>query len=240
VLEEDPDLAEALPAALRAGAVADCLAKTVSIAEGNWRSTDVRLEHDAIGLLVLNGLLIRRVGIDGRFGAELLGAGDLLRPWHGEDEAPALLATTGWRVLEPTRVALLDRAFSWTLSRYPQIAGGLVERALVRARNLAVGMAIVHQPRVEVRLRMLFWHMASRWGHVRADGVVLRHRLTHAVLADMVAARRPTVSTAMAELARAGLVSATDEGWLLRGEPPGELRDVEPNEAGPAETRPAS
>jgi CRP-like cAMP-binding protein len=34
------------------------------------------------GLLVLEGLLLRRVGIEGRYGAELLGPGDLLRPWQ--------------------------------------------------------------------------------------------------------------------------------------------------------------
>ena len=61
-------------------------------------------------------------------------------------------------------------------------------------------MAIVHQARVDVRLHMLLWHLAARWGRVRSDGTVLRLRLTHAVLADLVAARRPTVTTALSEL----------------------------------------
>ena len=37
--------------------------------------------QEAIGLLVLQGLPVRRVGVDGRFGAELLGQGDILRSW---------------------------------------------------------------------------------------------------------------------------------------------------------------
>ena len=63
---------------------------------------------DGIGLLVLRGLLIRRVGVGGGFGAELLGQGDLLRPWQGEGAQSTLSPTTGWHVLEPVRIAVLD------------------------------------------------------------------------------------------------------------------------------------
>jgi hypothetical protein len=69
-----------------------------------------------------------------------------------------------------------------------------------------VTLAIVHQARVDVRLHMLFWHLAARWGRVRADGVALPLRLTHSVLAELVAARRPTVTSALTDLARRGLV----------------------------------
>ena len=58
---------------------------------------------------------------------------------------------------------------------------------------------------------------------MRSDGVALPLRLTHAVLADLVAARRPTVTTAVAELARRGQVRLVGDGWLLTGDPPGEL-----------------
>ena len=119
-----------------------------------------------------------------------------------------LSQTTGWRVLEPTRVAVLDVEAARCLSAYPEVTGRLVGRALERARNLAINMAIVHQARVNVRLRMLLWHLADRWGRVRSEGVVLPLRLTHAVLADLVAARRPTVTTALTQLARQGAVQA--------------------------------
>ena len=81
-------------------------------------------------------------------------------------------------------------------------------------------MAIVHQARVDVRLHMLLWHLAARWGRVRSDGTVLRLRLTHAVLADLVAARRPTVTTALSDLSRRGLVRSDGETWVLPGEAP--------------------
>jgi CRP-like cAMP-binding protein len=48
-------------------------------------------------------------------------------------------------------------------------------------------------------------------------------RLTHSVLADLVAARRPTVTSALSELAKRGDVIPVDDGWLLVGQPPGDF-----------------
>ena len=227
VLGEDRTLAEAVPQAHRQQAIEECVTRAISIAPGPWSGQGTSSIRDGIGLLVLQGLLIRRVGIDGRFGAELLGEGDLLRPWQGQEVSAALPRTTGWRVLQRTRVALLDARAAQRLARYPELTGSLVGRALERSRNLAVNMAIVHQPRVDVRLHMLFWHLADRWGHVRSDGVSVPLRLTHTVLAELVAARRPTVSSALSELADRGLLRAVDGAWLLSGEPPGELLELQ-------------
>lgn len=227
LLREDPDLAEAVPDALRERALDECIAPIAHIRRGRWSGENPeQRSHDGIGLLVLEGLLVRRVGVDGRFGAELLGEGDLLRPWQGEDVLPPLPQITGWRVLESTVVAVLDRKVAYRLARYPELTGRLVGRALERSRNFSVNMAIVHQPRVDIRLLMMFWHLAGRWGHVRTDGIHLRLHLTHTVLADIVAARRPTVSTALAELAASGRVRSEGAGWLLTGEPPGELLEL--------------
>jgi CRP-like cAMP-binding protein len=93
-------------------------------------------------------------------------------------------------------------------------------------------MAIVHQARVDDRLHMLFWHFAGRWGRVRGDGVLLPLRLTHTVLADLVAARRPTVTTALSDLSKRGLIRPVDDGWLLLGEAPTGARAM----AGASET----
>jgi len=166
--------------------------------------------------------MIRRVGIEGRYGAELIGEGDLLRP-SDEHVSPLLPLTTDWSVLLPTRLAALDYAFEQRLTQYPELARSLVGRAIQRSKNLAVNMAIVHQARVDVRLHMLLWHLAARWGRVRSDGTVLRLRLTHAVLADLVAARRPTVTTALSELTRRGMVRTDGETWVLPGEAPSDL-----------------
>jgi hypothetical protein len=226
VLREDPDLAELIDPEHRARAVELCIARTARIPRGRWTTPDADGLRDGIGLLVLEGLVLRRVGIDGRFGAELLGVGDLLRPWQDEDARATLTLTTGWRVLAPVRLALLDAAAARRFAAYPELTGRLVGRALERSRNLAINMAIVHQARVNIRLHMLFWHLADRWGRVRSGGIVLPLSLTHTVLADLVAARRPTVTSALSELGRQQLVLPVAEGWLLRGEAPGELLEL--------------
>jgi CRP/FNR family cyclic AMP-dependent transcriptional regulator len=160
-------------------------------------------------------LLLRRVAVAGRVGSELLGEGDVLRPWQA-DEPAILRRLAGWRVLEPVRFALLDEPFTRVLATYPAVGCRLFGRAIQRSRQLAVTLAIVHQARVDVRLHMLFWHLAARWGRVRADGVALPLRLTHSVLAELVAARRPTVT----------IVRSAGDRWLLHGEAPGELLDA--------------
>lgn len=228
VLLEDGELAEAVPAAQRERAVHECVARCVRLHPGRWTAQGADRLRNGIGMLIVEGLLIRRVGVDERFGAELLGEGDLLRPWQGEEEPETLSVTTGWRVLQPTRIALLDEQFALRIAPYPRVSSRLVGRALARARNLAINMAIVHQARVDMRVQMLLWHLASRWGRVSASGVVLPLRLTHAVLADLVAARRPTVSSAVSDLARRNLVQSEGSGWLLKGEPPGELLQLSP------------
>ncbi len=229
VLEEDPDLARDLETERAEQATDRVLARVVRL-----DATDVvRLEAGELierppelrgaGLLLLDGLLLRRVGISGRIGAEVLGAGDLLRPWQGEDDEPTLAPGAAWRVLDPCRLAVLDVAFLARIAPYPEIAGRVVERALKRARHLAVLMAIVHQPRLEVRLHMLLWQLAGRWGRVSPEGIRLTLPLSHSILAELVAARRPSVTTALGRLAAQGLVRTDGQTWLLCGEPPYEL-----------------
>jgi CRP/FNR family cyclic AMP-dependent transcriptional regulator len=228
VLREDPELAEAIDAERRPQAMDTCLAREVTIPVGNWTGHRTLLVDDGIGLLVLDGLLIRRVCINARFGAELLGEGDLLRPSLDLTTPSTLPLTVEWLVLEPTRMAILDERFTRQLTIYPELVATLFARAVQRSRHLAVNMAIVHQARVDVRLHMLLWHLAGRWGRVRSDGIVLPLRLTHTVLSDLVAARRPTVTSALSELGRQGVVRPIREGWLLSGDPPGETPSPRP------------
>jgi hypothetical protein len=225
ILREDPDLAEAVPLSRRAQAVEELTAPEMRLPTGEWPAALSSRAHDGVGLLLLKGMMLRRVGIDGRYGAELLGECDVLRPWQ-EDESATLAIATGWSVIEPSRIAVLDEDFARHMVRYPELVGRLVGRGIQRSRHLAVNMAIVHQARVDVRLHMLLWHLAGRWGRVRSDGTVLRVRLTHSVLADLVAARRPTVTSALSDLSKRKLVRFVDDGWLLSGDAPGELLDV--------------
>jgi CRP-like cAMP-binding protein len=227
VLREDPELAEAIDPDHRVQALDACVAREIEIPAGAWRGRKIPIDG-GIGLLVLEGVLIHRVGVDDRFSAELLGEGDVLRSLQGEFQSSTLPLATEWIVLEAARVAILDERFVRQLALFPQLAGRLFARSVLRSRQLAVNMAIVHQARVDVRLHMLLWHLAGRWGRVRSDGVVVPLRLTHAILADLVAARRPTVTSALSELAKRGVVNALPEGWLLSGDRPENLQHVGP------------
>lgn len=227
ILLEDPDLAEALPGSRRARLARACVVPELRIDAGLWPGQEAE-PGDAIGMLVIEGLLIRRVGIDGRYGAELLGRGDLLRPWQEESGKLTLPLTSVWVASEPTRLAILDARFANLLGRYPQLGGRVLARAVRRARHLGTHMAIAHQARVDVRLHMLFWHLASRFGRVRSDGVIVPLRLTHSILAELVAAQRPTVTSAISALTNEGRIRLLEGGWLLAGDPPGELAGFAP------------
>jgi CRP/FNR family transcriptional regulator, cyclic AMP receptor protein len=220
VLDRDPELGEWLDGARLERARHDARAKARQISRGAWQDDHWPREvHRGFGLLILDGLIVRRVNLAGRDGAELLSRGDLLRPWQHEDATASVVRSSGWRVLERTDVAVLDIAFALRIKSYPEITSQLIARALRRARYFAVIMAIVHQPRVDRRLLMLLWHLADRCGRVGPGGVLVPMRLTHAILGDVVAARRPTVTAALASLEREGLVAQTEEGWLLAGPP---------------------
>lgn len=220
VLREDPELAESLVGERRERASAECTARELRITPGPWDVDASAIPENGIGLLVLSGLLTRRMVIDGRVGAELLGEGDVLRPWQHDEASTMLSLRADWNVIEPTRMALLDDQFCQLFADYPELASRLFARSVQRSHQLAVQLTIIHHARVDVRLHMLFWHLAGRWGRVRGDGTVVPLRLTHALLSELVAARRPTVSSALSDLARRGLVRPVDDAWLLSGPPP--------------------
>ena len=237
VLEEDPGLGEGLDAAQLAGASGAARAAVIQLSPGEWQPETWPVSvRNGFGLLVLDGLLLRRVRLGHRFGVELLSTGDLLRPWQREDAVASVPRHLGWQVLEPCRLALLDIEFAQRTSSFPQIPAQLIARAISRSRHFAVNMAIVQQPKVETRLHMLLWHLADRWGTVGPDGVFLPVRLTQTVLAALVAAQRPTVSAALAALERDLRLTRTNRGWLLHGAPPGELQLVPEPQARPRQS----
>jgi CRP/FNR family cyclic AMP-dependent transcriptional regulator len=222
VADIDPDLVGTLPAVKLEPARSASVAAVITVQPGEW---DTAAEADqaqgGYGLLVLDGLLVRRVGFDGRFGAELLGAGDLLRPWETDGAAGGTLPfETTWRVMVTTRAAVLDLAWASRMASFPQVGGCLAGRALARSQRLATSMAIVQLPRLDDRLWMLFWELADRYGRVHSDGVHLDLPLTHELLSHLAAARRPSVSGALTRLAEQGRLVRSGRAWVLTGEPP--------------------
>lgn len=222
LLDLDPALAAGLTPALREQVRGWLVVRVWSLPRGPWPAADHR-EPGTMGFLVLDGVLARCVGLGKIAYPELLGRGDLLRPWQGEAAGRLGPVEVSWQVLEPCRVAVLDRRFAGIVGRWPEIVDELLGRALNRARELDYNMAIAQLPLLEQRLLALLWHLADRWGEPIDGGVCIPIRLTHSLLAAMVLGRRPSVSSTLTELARRGLVSRTDDGWILHGEPPTEL-----------------
>jgi CRP/FNR family cyclic AMP-dependent transcriptional regulator len=222
VADVDPDLVGALPGSRVEAARSSSVAAVMAVPPGEWDAAAVA-DHarGGYGLLILEGLLVRRVGFDGRFGAELLGAGDLLRPWETDGGATGSLPfETTWRVMVGTRVAVLDLAWASRMAAFPHIGGCLAGRALARSQRLATSMAIVQLPRLDDRLWMLFWELADRYGRVHPDGVHLDLPLTHELLSHLAAARRPSVSGALTRLSEQGRLLRSGRSWVLTGDPP--------------------
>jgi CRP/FNR family transcriptional regulator, cyclic AMP receptor protein len=172
------------------------------------------------GLLVIEGVLVRRISFNRRTAAELLGGGDLIRPWAPQIPLDTIATVIGWHVLEPVIMAVLDSVFARRVARFPQVAAALLERSTERARMLAFQQVASHIPGLEGRLVAMLWGIADRWGRVTSDGVVVPIRLTHATLAELVGASRPSVSSALKLLERGGVLERSGGGWLLRQEPP--------------------
>jgi hypothetical protein len=216
--EELPELLEGLSREQMAAA-RSIRARVVVLDRGPWELPAPRAKaHSHFGFLILEGALLRRVRLGGRSAGELLGSGDLVQPWVHESPYDSIVAEPGWEVLDRTRLAVLDSRFAARAAPYPGIAAALITRATERARMLAFQHVASHIPGLDGRLLALMWAFADRWGRVTPDGIAIGLRLTHATLAELAGASRPSVSTALGRLARAGDLTRTPAGWLLNRE----------------------
>ncbi len=217
VLDADGELADEFDVRARIAARQLATARVLQVGAGGcdlgpW----FEAAGQGLGLLILEGLLALETRVGDRTAAELVGPGDLLQP-PGPAADQLLARTCGWRVLSPARLALLDGEFADRVRPFPQITRALLRRACRRPVELDVLRAITSQPRLELRLVLLLWHLATRWGRVEPSGVRLSLPLTHRLLGQLVAAERPSVSHALKRLAQAGLVTGTADDLHLHG-----------------------
>jgi CRP-like cAMP-binding protein len=228
VFVEDPELASGLdPEGL--AAAEQITSPVLRVPQGHWDfKADAKRLNGHLGLLIIDGLLLREAIVGEVACAELLGTGDVMRPWTAASgEQASIQAEARWEALEEVRLAVLDPRFALQIARWPQVSATIVDRALIRARWLSFHLAVCHVVGIEKRLIILFWHLADRWGKVTPDGVRIALPLSHGMIAKLVGSRRPTVTTAMGKLRDEGIMVRTDDGaWLLCGEPPDDLRNV--------------
>jgi CRP/FNR family transcriptional regulator, cyclic AMP receptor protein len=213
LLDVDPDLAEGLTPEDREAAGRLLVVRVDTVPAGTWRPAPQAPAPGTIATLVCAGLAVRRGSLGGRGSVELLGEGDVLRPW--DENVCVLPVDVSWRVLERMRLVTLDERLAPALARYPSVLSAILQRTIRRSRFLSVQHLISGLPAVEQRLLLLFTLLADRWGRVRPGGVFVPIRMSHEMLAGLVGARRPSVTSAIGSLQREGAIRRDRDGIML-------------------------
>lgn len=222
LLQVDPELARGLDPSRAKDAAQRLVARAIEIPRGSWTpAKSLGNGSRPIGLLVIDGVLLREASVGEHPSAELLGPGDLIQAADDLESDVLLPRIVTWSALSASRVAVVDHALTLRAAPWPEIFTALIDRATRRAERLVVMQAIAHLTRVDERLLALLWCLAERWGRVIPGGVLLSLRLPHRMLAGMVGARRPSVTTALGQLmARGDVERRADGAWILPGHPP--------------------
>jgi hypothetical protein len=225
LVDADADFADLLAPGDLDRARRELMMRSVTIPAGRWDGALGDGAPHKHGFLGVEGLVVRTVDVLGRRCAELVGPGEVARPWVWDDEGSHVQAEIAWDVLEPTRLGVIDGPLLRRLAPWPAVAVELFTRGIRRAHHLSVALAISYHPRVDDRLRLTLWHLAERYGHVGPDGIVVHLPLAHKRLALLVGAHRPSVTAALGSLTRAGALTRRDNGnWVLLGDPPAEMQ----------------
>jgi CRP/FNR family cyclic AMP-dependent transcriptional regulator len=218
LLDADPDLGREIPAERWDAAVEALTGPAIRVGRGPLPPLGERPGDGVLfGYLVIGGLILREVTVTGRPSVELLGPGDLVRPWL-RDSVELLPRTVSWSVAEQATLAPLGGPFAARLAAWPEVVEVLLDRAIGRAQTMALQRSIASHVRVDVRLLAFLWHLAERWGIVTPDAVRIEVPLTHATLSRMVGARRPTVTTALQRLMHLGYIRREAGKFIVIGD----------------------
>lgn len=221
VFDEDPGLLHHVDERTASVARRRITAQAATLPGGLWDpQREFADAEDMLGLLLLDGFVVRRVTLDGSRSAELLGPGDVIRPWsdptRGRFEVSA--GATWWSTPQ-TRIALLDQAFGRAVAGLQGVIAEVGARLAARTDSLAVRLAIAQLPNLGARLLMVFGQIADRWGQrAGEEDMLVPLAISHGTLADLVCAQRPSVTKALGRLAEEQLLVRREDGlWLLRG-----------------------
>ena len=221
VFDEDPELLQHVDARTATVARRRITAQAATLPGGSWDpEREFAAAEDMLGLLLLDGFVLRRVTLDGSRSAELLGPGDVIRPWSDPTGGRfEVSAGASWWSTPHARIALLDEGFARGVASLQGVIAEVGARLAARTDTLAVRLAIAQLPNLGARLLMVFGQIADRWGErASEEDVLVPLALSHGTLADLVCAQRPSVTKALGRLSEEQrLVRRKDGLWLLRG-----------------------
>jgi len=213
LLDAIPEMQLGVPPQERESARAQVLVPKKTWPEGPFHALGTREGAHPFALVILSGALLSTTHLSGRKATEIFGEGDVV---DAGPPSSAVDAPVEWLVHEPLTVAVLDGRFRVAARRWPYLHDVVYARLARQRKAAAAHIAMLHLPRVEERVLALFEQLSERWGSVTPEGVVVRLRLSHHLIGQLVGSRRPTVTLALAELAAAGALVRRDiDEWLL-------------------------
>ncbi len=217
LLDAEPSLARGIARQDLDEAREKLVVETRNLEPGEWAGAgDKPSSHLFLGYLILDGAFTREVVLSSKPSIELLGPGDLVRPWVLPHALDRMHVYDSWGLLSAGRVAVIDEDFHRQTRDFPSIMTVLIDRVVARSRWLGFHVAVCQLPRIDHRLLLTFRYVAERWGIEAPDGIRIPFRLSHRSLSALIGARRPKVTSAIGNLADQGLIERAEDGtWTF-------------------------
>src|SRR5215213_1318221 len=118
--------------------------------------------------------------------------------------------------ITPARVAVVRKTvLNEVLNRRPTFALRLFSSVSERLRQSDETIESLLDREVSARLATLLSHLGDRFGEPDGSGTVLKVRLTHQDLANMIASTREAVSKVMSEFQRDGLIESRNRRIVI-------------------------
>src|SRR3954466_8214290 len=122
LLDLDPDLGQLLEPERWEPARRALAVRVLALPIGAWDIGKLAGVSPAnVGLLVVEGVIARETTVGSTVSTELLGPGDVVRPWALNEDACLVESLTCWNALSPVRMAVMDQLVAVRLGAYPEV-----------------------------------------------------------------------------------------------------------------------
>jgi CRP-like cAMP-binding protein len=217
VLELDPDLGSDIGEHDWESARRACRAQLVHVPPGRW-DLPAEASHglgDITALVLVRGVLAREHALAEHRSLELLCGGDVLLLPAPISGAPVPSGHTSLTALSQATLMVLGGTFLAAAGRWPSLLATISRRLEAQRARLAVQGLAIHLPRAADRVLLTLWLLADACGRVSTEGIIIPLDLTHDVIGQLTAARRPTVTLALGELQSSGCLRRDARGHLV-------------------------